>query len=225
MGDWPMIKRENASISPGFKLHRFAEKYFEQPGLERIALPIIADLQREYSNKPHASLTRFFILLRGYLGFWKSIVLYSLFSAEGNIRIFKSVGFLRLLGAAIGAIGALLCWRGNRTPGLVSLFPNVLTALTVLCLLCLAVWFCVRQLWTHDFSDIWWVSGKISLPVGIILWMTQLFLMHKLWTLPPGAFNFILTIIATLVVVLVCRTIACSIVWCAFVVTKSMKTI
>jgi hypothetical protein len=227
MGDWTMTKGENAEKLPGSKLHQFAEKYFEPPGLERIALPIIADLQREYSSKPHTSSTRFFILLRGYLGFWKSIVLYSLFSAEGNIRVFKSVSFLRLLGAAVGAIGALLIWKGNRTPGLVSLFPNLLTALAVLCLLCLAVWFCVRQLRTRGFPDIWRVSGKISVPVGIILWMIQWLLLHKLWALPlpPDAFNLILTLIVALVVVLVYRTVASSIVWCVFTVTKSMKAV
>ena len=220
-----MTKRENSEKLPGSKLRQFAEKYFEQPGLERIALPIIADLQREYSSQPHKSLTRSFILLRGYLAFIKSIALYSLFSNEGNIRIFKSVGFFRLLGTAVGAISALLIWKGNRRPGLVSLFPDVLTALALLCLLCLVVWFCVRQLQAHGFPDIWRVSGKISVPVGIILWMTQWLLLHKLWALPLDAFNLILTFIVTLVVVLFYRTVACSIVWCVFVVTKSMKAI
>ena len=198
------------------------------PGLERIALPIIADLQREYSSRLHTSLARFFILLRGYFGFWKSIALYSLFSNEGNIRVFKSIGFFRLLGTAVGAISALLIWKGNRRPGHVSLFPDVLTALALLCLLCLVVWFCVRQLQAHGFPDIWRVSGKISVPVGIILWMIQLLLLHKLWALPlplPDAFNLILTFIVALVVVLVYRTVACSIVWCVFVVTKNMKAI
>lgn len=222
-----MTTSEKAKKLPGSKLHQFAEKYFEQPGLERIALPIIADLQREYSSQPHKSLTRFFILLRGYIAFIKSIALYSLFSNEGNIRIFKFIGFFRLLGTAVGGISALLIWKGNRRPGLVSLFPDVLTALALLCLLCLVVWFCVRQLQAHGFPDIWRVSGKILVPVGIILWITQLLLLHKLWALPllPDAFNLILTFIVTLVVVLIYRTVACSFVWCVFVVNTSMKAI
>ena len=220
-----MSKSENAKKLPGSKLHQFAEKYFEQPGLERIALPIIADLQQEYLSRPHTSLTRFFILLRGHLGFWKAIALYSLFSDEGNIRIFKSIGFFRFLGAVVGMIGALLSWKWNRIPGRVSLFPNVLTALAVLCLLYLAVWFCVQQLQAHGIPDIWRVSGKISVPVGIILWMTSILLQCKLWTRPPDMFSFILTSILTAAVVFVYRTIACSTVWCVFVVTKSMKAI
>jgi hypothetical protein len=219
-----MTKEDNTRELPGLMLLKFAKKYFEQPGLERIALPIIADLQREYSTRLNAS-TRFCILLRGYLGFWKSIALYSLFSAEGNIRIFKSVRFFRLLGVAVGIIGALLSWKGNRMPVLVSLFPDVLTALAVLCLLCLAVWFCVRQLQPHGFPDIWRVSGKISVPVGIILWMMHWLLLHKLWALPLDAFNLIVAFISTLVLVLVYRMVACLIVWCVFVVTKSMKAI
>ncbi len=210
---------------PGSKLHRFAEKYFEQPGLERIALPIIADLQQEYSSRPHTSLACFFILLRGYLGFWKSIALYSLFSNEGNIRVFKSTGFFRLLGAAAGAITALLSWKGNQTPGLVSLFPNVLTALTVLCLLFLAVWFCVRQIQAHRFPDIWWVSGKISVPIGLFLWMVQICLLFKLWSKPPDMFSLIVTFIETVISMFAYRMIACVLVRCVFAVSKSTKAI
>jgi hypothetical protein len=122
-----MIQGEINKKLPGSRLYQFSEKYFEQPGLEKIAQPIIADLQQEYSCRPHPSLARLFILLRGYSGFWKAIILYSLFSDEGNIRIFKSIGFFRLLGAAVGVIVAALSWRGNQTPGFVSLLPDVLT--------------------------------------------------------------------------------------------------
>jgi hypothetical protein len=220
-----MIQGEINKKLPGSRLYQFSEKYFEQPGLEKIAQPIIADLQQEYSCRPHPSLARLFILLRGYSGFWKAIILYSLFSDEGNIRIFKSIGFFRLLGAAVGVIVAALSWRGNQTPGFVSLLPDVLTAMTLLCLFCLAVWFCARQIQASRFPDIRWISGKISVPIGIILWTVDILLMFKLFHLPVPAVHLAFSVIGILGVVFVNQIVASLLVWGVFTIRKSMKAI
>jgi hypothetical protein len=220
-----MTRRETNKKLPGSRLHQFSEKYFEQRGLERIALPIIADLQQEYSNKPHTSLMSFLILLRGYFGFWMAIVLYSIASDEGNIRIFKSMGFNRLLGTAVGAVVALLSWKGNQTHGLVSMFPDALTVLALLCFLCLAVWFCARQTQSRRFLDIWRVSWKISLPVIFILWPVQIFLQFKLWSRPYDLFGATASFLLTLASVSVSRMIACSLVRFVFALSKNTKAI
>lgn len=208
---------------PGLHLHQFAEGYFEQPGLEKIALPIIADLQREYSTGSPTRLKRFFILLRGYSGFWKAIILYSLFSDEGNIRIFKSTGFHCLLGVALGAIDSLFSWMGNQTPGVVSLFPNVLSALASLCLLSLAVWFCARQIQAHDFYRIWWVSVKIALPFPVILSLLQVLLMYRWFHSSPPMWMIAFGTISTVVIALVSCMTTTLLVWGVFAVSKKQS--
>jgi len=161
---------------PGERLLKFAEKYFEKPGLEKIALPVIADLQHEYSSRPAQSKPRFLILLRSYLSFWKTIGMYSLSSNEGNIRPFKSIRFVMLLGAAVGIIFSLISWRGNQTTGLVSTFPDMYSMLAFFVSLCLAIAFCVRQLPGHRFADIWKVAHRLYVIIGVILATTLTFI-------------------------------------------------
>jgi hypothetical protein len=222
MGGKSMTKDIHTSKLPGSWLLQFAEQYFEQSGLEKIALPIIADIQQEYSSKPQASLARFFILMRSYLSFWKAIGLYSVFSDEGNIRIFKSISFYRLLGTVVGSITAILSWKGNQTPHFVSLIPSWEIGLALLCFLCLAIWFCARQLQAHYFIDIWWVSSKISLPITIILLILNILLIFKLFGsavfLPAAMMSIFI-----LVLMRAYRLISCFLVWSVLAVSKSMK--
>ena len=49
------------------------------------------------------------------------------------------------LGAAIGGVVALMCWRGNQTPHLVSVFPDGITLLLLIALLSAVVWFEQRR--------------------------------------------------------------------------------
>ena len=182
-----MTKDEKNGKLPGARLLRFSERFFEQPGLEKIALPAIADLQHEYSSRSDKSITRFLILLRGYLGFWKATGIYSLFSSRGDIRPFKSTGFVVLLGASAGVIISLLSWKRNQTPGLWNPFPDVLTALVFIFLFFLVTWFSARQLTAHCFHDIWKIGWKISLTTGIILGTVMFFLAFEIWRFPPGS--------------------------------------
>jgi hypothetical protein len=219
-----MTQDTNTSKLPGSRLLQFAEKYFEQTALEKIALPVIADIQQEYSSKPQASLVRFFILMRGYFSFWKAIGLYSVFSDEGNIRIFKSISFYRLLGTVVGSIAAILSWKGNQTPHFVSLIPSWEIGLALLCFLCLAIWFCTRQLQAHYFINIWWVSSKISLPIIIILWILSIMLMFKLFSTVDFRIAVMMSI-AILVMMLAYRLITCFLVWSVLAVGKRMKAV
>jgi hypothetical protein len=234
MGGKSMTKDTGTSKLPGAWLLQFAEKYFEQSGLDKIALPIIADIQREYSGEPHKFLTQLFFRMRGYISFWKAITLYSLFSDEGNVRIFKAIGFYRFLGIAVGTLVSLLSWKGNQVPGRVSLIPDAATGLALLCFLCLAIWFCARQLQVHYFSDIWRVSGKIVEPIGIILFIASLLLMRKLWSMPVSMLNLWNLSVSSLPVglsfiainyglMLVYRLSSCFLVWCVSAVGKRMK--
>ncbi len=171
-----MTKDEKNGKLPGARLLRFSERFFEQPGLEKIALPAIADLQHEYSSRSDKSITRFLILLRGYLSFWKATGIYSLFSSRGDIRPFKSTGFVVLMGAAVGVIISLLSWKGNQTPGLVTIFPDILTFLAFICFLFLVLWLCVRQLPVPSFAGIWKVAFRISTTIGLLLGTTTVFI-------------------------------------------------
>ena len=45
-----------------------------------------------------------------------------------------------ILGSAVGLVGGLLSWRGNREPHLVSTFPDTLTFLVFLVLITSVVW-------------------------------------------------------------------------------------
>lgn len=206
---------------PGSRLYQFSTKYFEQPALEKIAEPIIADLQHEYSIKSQTSMSRLLVLLRGYLGFWKATGLYSLFSKEGNIRPFKSIGFIVFFGAAIGAVFSLLSWKGNQTPGTVYLFVDGFTMLIFFCLLCLAVWFCSCQLQSHRFLDIWRVARTISLTTGVILGTTIIFLSYR-QSHPSSDLHFALVLfLLTLALVLVLGLIASLLVRFLFAFRKS----
>jgi hypothetical protein len=77
---------------PGSRLHRFAERHLDRSVVEMIVLPIIADLQHEYSKLPRTAMARPLVLLRGYWSFWKAIGLHTVISGDVKMRITKSVG-------------------------------------------------------------------------------------------------------------------------------------
>jgi hypothetical protein len=80
-------------------------------------------------------------------------------------------GIVRLnifLGIAIGAVGALISWKENTVPHLVSLFPNVLTALVLWGLIFLALCFYLRPLQDKNFLSIVIIGGTISIAAGVV---------------------------------------------------------
>lgn len=77
---------------PGSRLLRFAEKHLDHSVVDMIVLPIIADLQHEYSKLPRTDMARSLVLLRGYWSFWKAIGLHTIISGDGKMRIAKLVG-------------------------------------------------------------------------------------------------------------------------------------
>lgn len=209
-----MTNDEKTGKLPGARLSRFAERFFEQPGLEKIALPIIADLQHEYSRRSDKSITRFLILLRGYLSFWKAIGIYSLFSSRGDIRPFQSIGFVLFLGAIVGTIVSIFSWMGNQTKGLVNIFPNWFTALLFLSLLFLAIWFCTRHLPDPRFRYIWKIARRIAAVNGIILGTACTLLCFRMF---QGSVPFVFVIffyLITLALTLVFGLIASLLVRC-----------
>ena len=54
------------------------------------------------------------------------------------------------LGTAIGVVVALMCWRGNQTPHLVSVFPDGITLLMLIALLSVVIGFEQRRRNGHD---------------------------------------------------------------------------
>jgi len=224
-----MTKDEKAGKLPGARLLQFSENFFGQAGLEKIALPIISDLQHEYSNRSDTSITRFLILLRGYLSFWKATGLYSLFSKKGDIYPFKSTGFVVLLGTAVGVIISLLSWKGNQTLGRVSLFPDILTFLVFICLLFLVIWFCIRHSATRGFAEIWEVACRISKTIGLLLGTTNIFTGIRLFQPAPDSVLPDLTFLGlgfllSMFIVLVFGMTAGLLVWGMYAFGKRTKT-
>jgi hypothetical protein len=180
-----MHSDKNNRELPGSWLYQFAQKHFDPTRLEKIFLPIIADLQHEYLSMPHTALKRSWVLLRSYWSFWKAIGLCSIFNSGGNIRMSQSPIFTMIWGAAAGVIVSLLSWNGNRTPGTISVYSGF-TAPVLLGLLCLAVWFCTRHLQIRHFAEIWKVARRISIITGIIFGIVQIFLMFARFHSHPG---------------------------------------
>jgi|WetSurMetagenome_2_1015567.scaffolds.fasta_scaffold92169_2 hypothetical protein len=76
---------------PGSQLLRIATNNFDQYTSEMMLKPIIADLQHEYRDESSRKVSKLFVLLRGYLSFWKAIGFYGLTIREANMRIAKRV--------------------------------------------------------------------------------------------------------------------------------------
>jgi len=57
--------------------------------VETIVLPIVADLQHEYSSLAHSAVTRSLVLLCGYWSFWKAVGLHTILSTsrKGGLMI------------------------------------------------------------------------------------------------------------------------------------------
>lgn len=100
------------------------------------------------------------------LWYWKQVLLsiYSLF-VKGRGR---SNAYLMLFGAAIGGVVSLLSWEGNWKPHVHSTFPNGLTAVALLGLMLLAVWFSARQAQAQKIAEIKRIGIKISAIAGVV---------------------------------------------------------
>jgi hypothetical protein len=212
-----MTKDESTREMPGSRLLQFAERFFGQVGLEKIALPIIADLQHEYSSRSDKPVTRLLILLRGYLSFWKATCLYGLFSSRGDVRPFQSIGFTLFLGAASGTIVSIFIWMGNQTKGLAMLFPDWFTALLFLSLLFLAIWSCTRHMPDPRFRKIWKAAWRIASANGIILATVIILISLRLFHNGIGFINIIVAYGFTQLISLVCGFILSLLVWGMFV--------
>lgn len=75
-----MTPAGNSLRLPGSRLRRFAEKHLDNSAVEKIVLPIIADLQHEYLSLPRSGMMGLQVLLRGYWSFWKAIGLQMVFT-------------------------------------------------------------------------------------------------------------------------------------------------
>lgn len=98
---------------PGFRLRRFAEKRLDRSAVEMLVLPIIADLQHEYSSLPRSTVARLLVLLGGYWGYWKAIGLHMVTGPrrKGNLMVGFSMRRWTLL------IFASIIFAGTATYG------------------------------------------------------------------------------------------------------------
>ena len=71
-------------------------------------------------------------------------------------------------GSVIGATVSLLCWSGNRTPSLVSTFPDGATLVALVILLVGALWFEHRRLPADDRDGLHRVGFVIGASAGVV---------------------------------------------------------
>jgi hypothetical protein len=76
------------------------------------------------------------------------------------------MGLQMLLGTAVGLVVAVVSWAGNRTPHVVSTFPDFSTFLVLLALTWFAVWLCVRKSQVRDVIQVWKIAGTIAVTAG-----------------------------------------------------------
>ena len=72
------------------------------------------------------------------------------------------------LGTAVGAVVALMCWRGNQSPHLVSTFPDGITFLFLVALVGVAVWFNQRGHDAHDRATSLRAGLTIAAAAGVV---------------------------------------------------------
>jgi capsular polysaccharide biosynthesis protein len=98
---------------PGSRLLRFAEEHLDHSAVEILVLPIIADIQHEYSAVSRTTMMRLFVLLRGYWSFWKVIGLHMVMNPhiKGSLMIGSSMKRWQLL------IFAVIIFAGVATYG------------------------------------------------------------------------------------------------------------
>jgi hypothetical protein len=95
------------------------------------------------------------------------------------------------LGAAVGAITSFLCWNGNRTPHLVSTFPDGLAFIALAALIFGAVWFHVRRSKVQDEVAVYKASATIAGAGGIVFGTFVVFLGAARFSKPlPGLLVF-----------------------------------
>jgi hypothetical protein len=81
-----MSAERTARKLPGARLFRIAARYFDQATAETTLIPIIADLQHEFSDEPHGAIPRWFLLLRGYWDFWMVVGVLSVTDRKAHMR-------------------------------------------------------------------------------------------------------------------------------------------
>jgi len=159
---------------------------------------ICGDLAEAYET----SILPKYGLTRARLWYWKQVLLSICFLFwRGRIEPkLPSIFF----GLAVGTIFFLFSWGGNRTPGLVSYFPDGLTALVLLGLTFTAVWICARRLQGRTFSDIWGVARWISGAAGIVSGIAWIILCYARFSYPlPFLLVLLLLLTALLTATLV----------------------
>ncbi len=116
------------------------------------------------------------------------------------------------LGSAVGAVVALMCWRGNQTPHLVSIFPDGITFLLLVVLLGAAAWFDQRRWPASDRGASVRAGLTIAAAAGVIFGVAVALLGTLRFTDPSlilSAFGF-LTALGTSLVCGVLTTLAWS---------------
>src|SRR6185503_5559849 len=71
----PATRTGVRAVRPGSRLRSLARRMCSQSTMDRLIDPVIADLQCEYAQaiRDHRRWRRRWILLRGYLAFWKAV--------------------------------------------------------------------------------------------------------------------------------------------------------
>jgi hypothetical protein len=106
-------------------------------------------------------------------------------------------------GTAVGVIVSLLSWRGNSSPGLVSIIPDALTGIVLVGLMCITVLFCARQYQARTFAAIWKIGFVISVTAGIILGAAMTAKAVELFH-SPHVSSLAVLFLSALVIVMVC---------------------
>ncbi len=173
----------NRERLPGSWLRRFAERHLDRSAVEMVVLPVIADLQHEYTAAPRNSVTRGLVHFRGAWAFWRAIGFHTIISGDAKMRIAKHVGF-DLAAFVIVLIAAFAFLR----PGYV-LNPNATrpmlywSLLLVGCLVVLAIAlaararitaYCIAGVFAFMASEMavqtyYWVVLRRSLGPGLTL--------------------------------------------------------
>jgi hypothetical protein len=81
-----MSAERNAQSLPGLRLSQIAASHFDRATAETTLMPIVADLQHEFSDKPHRTVARWVILVRAYLNFWMVVGLLGLTDRKAHMR-------------------------------------------------------------------------------------------------------------------------------------------
>jgi hypothetical protein len=111
------------------------------------------------------------------------------------------------VGAVVGTVVALMCWRGNQIPHLVSTFPDGITFLVLVVLLTVAIRFDQREHHAHDLAAVLRAGLTIAVAAGLVFGSVVALLGTLRFTTPSlvlAAFGFVTAFGSSLV----CGTVA-----------------